>query len=474
MNKYMKRKKAYLIGIKGIAMTALAVFLKEKGYFVTGSDVSDIFPTDSILKKQNIPIKEGFDPKNIDNDYNLVAVTGAHGGMTNPEADEAKKRGLTTLMHGQVLGNLMQNKIGISVCGCHGKTTTSALLAFLLTKARLDPSYIIGTSDINGLGPAGHMGCGDYFVAEADEYMTCPKTDPTPRFLWQNPKIMVITNIEYDHPDAFADIGEVKKAFLSFASKVPNGGLIVACNDNENVREILSQVKNDVLTYGFSPQADFRIKNYSFGDGLSFGNVSYKKLDLGQFMLKIPGKHNLLNALAASIVASHIGISWDKIKETLSLYTGCKRRFEKIGQFGKIYFYDDYAHHPTEIAATISAARGWFTDKRIIVIFQPHTFSRTKALFTEFAKSFINANLAIITDIYSSKREKFDDSVSSKKLVLEMNRFKNNAVFLKNKDAVLSYLSSNIAENDVLITMGAGDIFTWQKEISTFLKEKFV
>ncbi len=468
------KKKAYLIGIKGIAMTALAVFLKEKGYFVTGSDVSDVFPTDEVLTKQNIAVKTGFDPKNIADNYDLVVVTGAHGGMTNPEAVEAKRRGLTTLMHGQALGSLMQEKIGISVCGSHGKTTTSALIAFLLTKEKFNPSYIIGTSDITGLGSAGHFGRGDYFVAEADEYITCPKTDPTPRFLWQNPKILVITNIEYDHPDAFANIEEVKKAFLSFAEKIPDDGLIVACHDNENVREVLSQTKKNVLTYGFSPQADFRIKNISFGDGISFGRVYHQKLDLGQYILKIPGRHNLLNALAASIVASHLGISWDKVRAGLSLYTGCKRRFEKIGEFQNVSFYDDYAHHPTEIRATISAAREWFPTKRIIVVFQPHTFSRTKALFSEFSKAFTMADLAIITDIYSSKREKFDESVSSKQLVLEMNKYKNNAIFLKDKNAVLSYFNSTLHENDMFITMGAGDIFTWQKDISSMLSEKFV
>lgn len=469
----MRKKKAYLIGIKGIAMTALAVYLKQKGYQVTGSDVEDIFPTDEILKKQNIKIRKGFNTQNIDDNYDLVAVTGAHGGMTNPEAVEAKKRGLTTLMNGQALGNIMKENVGISVAGCHGKTTTSALIAFLLVKAGLDPSYIIGTSDINGLGPAGRYGSGNYFIAEADEYMTCPKTDPRPRFLWQNPKILVITNIEYDHPDAFSDIADVKKAFLHFLEKVPNNGLIVACVDNENVRDILSKVKREVLTYGFSPQADFHIKSYSFGEGISFGRVYHEKLDLGDYMLKIPGKHNLLNALAASIVVNQLGLGWDRVKEILKLYTGCKRRFEKLGQFKSVLLYDDYAHHPTEISATISAAREWFPHRRIVVIFQPHTFSRTKALFAEFTKAFTSASLAVITDIYPSKREKFDSTVSSKQLVLEMNRYKNNAVYQKDKEAVLSFLKTNAKDNDLVITMGAGDIFTWQKDLIFLFKEKF-
>lgn len=470
----MKRKKAYLVGIKGIAMTALAVYLTQKGYEVTGSDVPDIFPTDIVLKKLNIKVKKGFQGRNISDDYSYVIVTGAHGGMTNPEAREAQRKGLLTLMNGKALGNMMKENVGISVAGCHGKTTTSSLLAFLLTKAGLDPSYIIGTSDINGLGPAGHFGKGEYFIAEADEYMTCPKTDPTPRFLWQNPKILVITNIEYDHPDAFANLAAVKKAFLSLIERTPPEGLIVACLDNENVRDILPKVKREVLTYGFAPRADFHIKSYSFGEGVSFGRSFHQKLELGDYMLKIPGKHNLLNALAASIVANQLGISWERIKEILKLYTGCKRRFEKIGQFGKVLLYDDYAHHPTEISATIAAAREWFYYRRIIVIFQPHTFSRTKALFVEFSKAFRGADVVILTDIYPSKREKFDSTVSSKQLVMEINRYKNNAVYQKDKKTVLSFLRANTKDNDLIITMGAGDIFTWQKDLAGILKEKFL
>lgn len=466
----MKRNKAYLVGIKGVAMTALAVYLKEKGFVVTGSDVEDQFFTDQVLKKYHIKIKKGFSGENIDKKYDVVVVTGAHGGMTNPEARRARQLGLPVFMHGQFLGQLMSSKEGISVAGCHGKTTTSALVASLLTHAGLDPSYAIGAPYINDLGPAGHFGRGKYFVAEADEYMTCPLTCSLPRFLWQAPKILVFTNIDYDHPDAFANIEETKKAFLDFASKLSDDGVLIACTDDDNVRGLLPLIRRQIVTYGFSPQADYRLENCYFGEGISFMRVSHRGVRLGEFMLKISGKHNLLNALAASIVANLVGIGWDKIKDNLKLFTGSKRRFEKVAQVGGKLLYDDYAHHPSEIVATIIAAKEWFPQKRLVVIFQPHTFSRTKVLLSDFAKAFKAADVVIFTDIYPSFRERFDPTVSSQLLAVEANKYKKNTFYFPNKKKTLFFLGENLSSNDLVLTLGAGDIFLWHEEIIKLLK----
>src|SRR3989344_2056514 len=212
----MKHKTAYFVGIKGVAMTALAVYFQEKGYEVIGSDVAEKFATDNILKKRNIKVNPGFFPDNINKNYDLVVVTGAHGGMTNIEAEKARKMGLSTYMHGEILGKLMNKKKGISISGCHGKTTTSAIVASLLVHSGFNPSYIVGSASINDLGEAGHYGQGEYFVAEADEYMTCPITNKTPRFMWQKPIIVILTNIDYDHPDAFTNLDQVKETFLNF------------------------------------------------------------------------------------------------------------------------------------------------------------------------------------------------------------------------------------------------------------------
>jgi len=461
----MRKKTAYLVGIKGVAMTALAVYLKEKGFSVTGSDVPEEFVTDEILKKNKIPVKKGFSPENIDIKYDLVAVTGAHGGMTNPEATRAKEMGLPVYMHGEILGRLMEEQEGISVAGCHGKTTTSAMLASILVHAGLDPSYAVGTARINDLGNAGHFGHGKFFVAEADEYLTCPFTCRTPRFLWQKPKILLVTNIDYDHPDAYKDIEDVRSAFRKLAENTTDDGTIVACIDNENIVKILPDIGKPVVTYGFSPRAQYRIIKAYFGEGISFMRVIHQGMDLGEFMVKLSGRHNLLNALGAAIAANLAGVGWTEIKEHLKKFSGTKRRLEKIGETRKILFYDDYAHHPNEIIATLEGVKSWFPQRHLVVIFQPHTYSRTKSLFIEFTKAFKAADTVIITDIYPSAREKFDPSINSKMLVKEINKHKNQAVYLPDKEKTIAFLEKNVREGSLILTMGAGDVYIWQKDL---------
>lgn len=465
----MRKKRVYLVGIKGVAMTSLAVYLKERGDFVTGSDIEAEYQTDMILKKYHIEAKKGFSNQNIDKKYDEVIVTGAHGGMTNIEARQALQLKIPTYMHGKYLGMLMRDKFGISISGCHGKTTTSSLISFLLTKSGLNPSYLVGTAEINGLGPGGHFDKSRYLIAEADEYMTCPLTDKTPRFMWQKPKILVITNIEFDHPDAFANIREVKDAFFNFVDNLSDDTLVVACIDDENVRNLLLNIRQTKITYGFSPQADFQIERYHFDQGIGFMRVKSKQLDLGEYMLQIPGRHNLLNSLASLIVGQQVGVSRENIKNYLTQYTGCKRRFEKIGEAGNLLLYDDYAHHPTEVSSTIQAAKEWFKNRRIMVIFQPHTFSRTKALFQEFSKSFIQADYVLITDIFPSAREKEDKSINSHLLTIAINNNRKNAYYIKSKEEALSILNKKIESNDLIITMGAGDIYLWHEDLKNLL-----
>ncbi len=453
-------------------MTALAVYLKDKGYEVTGSDVADVFLTDKILRENKIKVKEGFTETNIDKNYDVTVITGAHGGMTNIEAQQAKKLGIPTYMHGEFLGRLMDGKFGISIAGCHGKTTTSSLISFLLENSGLKPSYAIGTAEINNLGAAGHFGRGKYFVAEADEYMTCPRTDKKPRFLWQNPKILVLTNIEYDHPDEFESIDKVKEAYATFIDKLGDDAIIIACIDNENVADLLVKTDKQVITYGFSPRADFGITHFYFNQGVSFMKVRHGNIDLGEYMLSIPGKHNLANALAGIIVGEQLGINRQIIKENLKSFTGSKRRFEKVGQVKDILLYDDYAHHPSEIVATISAAKQWFNQRRIIVLFQPHTYSRTKILLADFAKSFLQADMALISDIYPSAREEIDTTINSNILAVEANKNKKNAYYMPDKKHALSFLSENVRSTDLIITMGAGDIYRWHEDLQKILLEK--
>jgi len=455
----MEKKNIHFIGIKGVAMTALAIVAKEQGAKVTGSDIEEDFPTSATLQKFKITPLIGFKKENIRGKPDLVVVTGAHGGMNNPEARAASEAGLNVLPHGKALPLFIGKKKTIAVAGSHGKTTCAAMIAHLLLKSGFDPSFAVGCGEIKSLGTPGHAGKGDYFVVEADEYMTDPSGNPTPRFLWLNPLIGVITNIEYDHPDAYPNIDQVKQAFLNFGKKIPPEGLLVAGIDNENVRTILPTINCQKLTYGFSPKADFQIRRVSFGNEKTWFWLRHKKIDLGCFTLAIPGKHNAANALAAGIVASHLGISWEKIRQELATFRGTKRRFEKIAQKEGILFFDDYAHHPTEIKATLEAARAWFANRRIICVFQPHTFSRTKALFSEFSKCFNKADEVIITDIYPSAREKPDPTINSLILVNEIQKHHKKAIYIGKMEEVADYLKNHILPADIILTMGAGDIY---------------
>lgn len=446
-------------------MTALAIVVKEMGAKVTGSDLEEEFPTDELLAKFKITPLVGFKKENLVGKPDLVVVTGAHGGMTNPEAQAAKAMGLEVLMHGQALAKFMEEKKGIAVAGSHGKTTVAAMIAHILKESGLDPSFAVGCGDIKSLGKAGHAGKGEYFVAEADEYVTDPGQDPTPRFFWLTPLIAVMTNIEYDHPDAYSNINQVKQAFLTFGKKVPAGGFLVAGIDNENVRAILPSLSCPILTFGFSPLADYQIIRVSFGNERTWFWLKHKGVDLGQFALSVPGKHNTANAAAAGIVANFLGISWEKIRQNLSSFLGTKRRFEKIAEKGGVAFFDDYAHHPTEIRATLEAARAWFADRRIICVFQPHTFSRTKALFSEFTKCFSGADEVIITDIYPSAREKPDPTINSKILLNEIQKHRKNVCYFGSMNEVVNYLKKELTGGEIVLTMGAGDIYKIHQDL---------
>lgn len=446
-------------------MTALSLYFKEKGYEVTGSDVSDVFSTDETLARFHIPVFEGFDENHILKNYDLVIVTGAHGGIYNIEAKKAKKMGLKVLMHGQALGDVMKEYRGISISGTHGKTTTSSLIASLLTHAGEDPSYVVGTSDILDLSSPGHCGSGEFFVAEADEYMTCPGVDKTPRFLWQHPEVIVITGIEYDHPDAYSDIGEVEDAFGRFIRNLTGKKILIACIDNPSVVSLLKKYKGTSFTYGFSEDAMYKVGSYEFVNGKASFDVFYNGKKIIRLTTSLAGKHNILNVLAASVAAHSAGISWEEIQKNIHHYKGSRRRFEFLKEKGGFRFYDDYAHHPSEIRATLSGARSFFPDSFITVVFQPHTYSRTKSLFSEFARSFADADKVLIAPIYASAREKKDEAVSSELLVAALRKENKDAVYVSDASEAIANIENRNKQKHLVITMGAGDIYTWQGEI---------
>lgn len=454
-------KHIHFVGIKGVGLANLAILAKQKGIKVTGSDVAEVFVTDEVLRENDIGWQVGFSPENISGRPDLVVATAAHGGMTNPEVLAAKERGLTVVTYAQALGMFMEGKEGVSVCGVGGKGSTAALLSSVLTQAGWDPSYIIGVARINPLGCGGHHGVGKYFVAEADDYVACPLTDPTPKFMYQSPRVIIVTNIEYDHPDVYPNFAATKKAFGRFFNKLPKDGFLVANIDNAGVLEVLREFRGRVVTYGFSRQADCSIEDLK----IKPGEISFYLADIGGVKLHLPGRYNVLNATAAAVAARQLGVKGEDITEGLGAFRGIGRRFEHIGKVIGVDLYDDYAHHPQEIENLITAAREWLTGRRLVLIFQPHTFSRTRALFQEFTAALAKADVILLPKIYASAREAFDQTVSSAGLAEVISKVNPKTFSCPEKEDVLKMLGKVIKKGDVVFTVGAGDIFLWHREI---------
>lgn len=462
---WKKIKHIHFVGIKGVAMTALAVWAKGAGFSVTGSDVTDIFPTDEVLAKAHIVVHDGFDSDYIQKKKpDLVIYTGAHEGRENVEVAAAEAADIPAFAHGRALGEIMKNKRQIAVAGSHGKTTTTAMIACILASAGQDPSYAVGCGEIFGLGPPGRFGRSDWFVAEADEYVTDPHHDMTPRFLWQKPEILVVTNIDFDHPDVYASLEDVQKAFFQLSQLQQGIRITVVNSDDAPSRLLMQNNRNEIMTYGFSPKAGYFISHVGFGEKRTFFTLYEKGMLIGDFSLKVPGRHNAANAAAAAAATRSIGLSWDAIRKGLLAFGGTRRRFEEIGKAQGIVVYDDYAHHPREIQATLAAARAWYPKKRIISIFQPHTYSRTKALLTDFTGSFRSSDVVVISDIYASAREKDTLGITSRDLVRSLETRQGNVQYQKNYKAVSAFLKKEALSGDVILFMGAGDISGWGKQ----------
>lgn len=442
-------KQVYFVGIKGVAMAALAIYCKERGMKVRGCDTEEEFPTDEELGKANVPIDIGFDP-NFVKKPDLLIYTGAHGGRDNPVVQKALELGIESLAHGKALGRFMEGKRQVTVAGSHGKTTTAAMIATILKQK--DASYAVGCGSIFG-GPAGHFGKGDFFVAEGDEYVTEPGHDDTPRFLWQTPEILVVTNIDFDHPDVYHDLSEVQEAFVSLQKK---SSYTIVNADDGNSKILLGS------TFGFSARADFHITHVAIGRERMFFTLTQQGISLGEFALKVPGRHNVANAAAAIAATCSLGLSVDEIRKGLLAFGGTKRRFEKIGEARGVMYYDDYAHHPAEIAATLRAARDWYPERKIIAVFQPHTYSRTKALMNDFSRAFSDADTAILTDIYASARESDTLGITGKTLFEETLKHHRNVLY---GSRVEDLLDLEATPKSVVIFMGAGDIYNWGRKI---------
>jgi UDP-N-acetylmuramate--alanine ligase len=448
-------KKVYVIGIKGSGVIGVVEILKAGGVEVSGSDTEEKFFTDEILQKNQIKYFEKFSTKNIPDDVDLVVYSTAYNETNNIEFQEALKRKLAMISYPEFLAFLFNEKYGIAICGTHGKTTTSAMLAHILKEIGMDPSAIIGGRVMNWEGNA-LAGKGEFFVAEADEFQN--------KLRLYNPKAVVLTSLDWDHPDTYPDFSEYKKAFKDFVVRIPKIGFLLAWGDSVDTLEVSREASCSVLTYGFSKECDYSISSDEFRKF----NITYHKKDLGEFVINLVGKHNLLNACVVVAVCHKLNLDLEKVRKALGTFSGTKRRFEYIGERNGAILIDDYGHHPEEIRATLKGAREIYVDKNIWAVFHPHSYSRTEALLQEFSQSFDSANRVIVLDIYGSAREN-SGKVCSEDLVKLINRFdRNKAEYIKTIEEAVDFLKDKIGSEDVVIAIGAGNVW----EVADKLKEE--
>ncbi len=435
----------YIVGIKGVGMTALAQLLQTKGFMVEGSDVDEPFFTDAVLSAHHIPVHVGFRAENIPNNTDAVLYSTAYS-LQHPELQEAQRRALPIYTYPQILGMLFSDADGIAVAGSHGKTTTTALLGVILKSAGLDPSVIVGSHVLDFQGNA-LIGTSKYLVAETDEYQN--------KFTMYKPKHLIITNIEYDHPDFFPSEESYVRAFSEFLEKVPPEGHLVLGLDSQHVRDLRRALSRPSVTFGVSKEADFCLHNCRWqGDRQYFTIV--EKGEHIPATLALPGIPNALNATAAAGFARAMGVEWPIIQKALSSFRGIARRFEWKGSYRGAPIIDDYAHHPTEIAAAISAARQRFSKNRLVVVFQPHTYSRTKALLDEFAQA-LRADLVFVLEVYASAREK-EATVPSREIVKKIGSHAS-ARYLATQEDALAAVQETLQAGDTLLLLGAGDVW---------------
>lgn len=448
MKNLEKKQKIHFVGIGGAGTSVLARLYKYWGNEVSGSDEDDGFYTKS-LKDEGIKVYNKFNTKNISKELDLVIYSTAFN-TNNLEISEAKKKGIKTLSYPEALGEITKNFFTIAVCGTHGKTTTTGFLAHCLSACKKDPTAIIGAPVINWKNSGFLAGKGDLFVFEADEYQN--------KLSFYFPNVVILTSIDYDHPDFFENFAEYKKVFADFIEKIPKQGYLIACGNDRDVLDVIKKAKCQVITYGTKYNLDVHLIERKTENSKQKIEFSFKG-EVYKIETHLLGLHNALNAVASWITSFLITGYVELSKKGIYDFAGTKRRLENKGIFNGAILFDDYAHHPEEIRATLSTLRENFSQKRIIVAFHPHTFSRTKILLDSFARMLDLADKIIVLDIYGSAREK-QGGVSSQELVDEINQgIQNKASNLKNIEELANFMRKNLTENDVFVTLGAGDIY---------------
>ncbi len=455
------KKHYHLIGIGGIGMGTLASLLLAKGYKVSGSDLKDNELTVQ-LKKGGAAITISHHASNVQKPDYVVYSSAIR--VNNPELIESVSRNIPVLKRAEVLAQLVNEQIGVTIAGAHGKTTTTSMISSLLINAGLEPTTAVGGIINNGASYNANLGQGKYFVAEVDE------SDGT--FLYFNPHYSIITNIDFEHVDYYKNWDGILAAYRKFISCTVKGGCLIACGEDIRLKEMVREAGVDAIFYGLSSAFDVYAKNIVTDGFYSRFECWTRDGKFGDFQLSVPGQHNVLNALACIALGQRLGVSVAVITQTLKEFTGVKRRFQLKGSVGGVMVVDDYGHHPTEIKATLAAAR-LFEGKRIITVFQPHRFSRTKFLLDEFVDSLRATDELVLTDIYAAS-EKPTDGISTVVLFDKIKKtLGTKAMYLK-KEEILDYLKERVQSGDMVLFLGAGDIYHLSDELVRALQAKSV
>jgi UDP-N-acetylmuramate--alanine ligase len=448
---YGKIKRIHFVGIGGIGMSGIAEVLLNMGYEISGSDIGES-ATVKRLKDLGADITIGHSADNIEGSG--VVVISSAIRADNPEVLRAKEINIPVISRAEMLAELMRLRYGIAVAGSHGKTTTTSMTAAVLSYGKLDPTIVVG-GKVKAMGTNARLGKGDFMVVEADE------SDGS--FLRLSPVISVLTNIDEEHMDYYKDMDELENAFMTFLDKIPFYGLSVLCIDCPRTKELSKDFKKRFITYGFDEEAELRAEDVTISGFETRFNVFLKDSHLGSVTLHVPGRHNAQNALAAIAVGMELGMSFEDVARGLSEFKGIDRRLQVKGEGRGVTVIDDYAHHPREIEVTISAVKE-SQSGRVVVIFQPHRYSRTKLLFEEFVEVLSRADMLYIMDIYSAGEDPID-GITSQKLFQSLKETGHQNVQYLNGDNIVSSVIDNLKPQDVVLTLGAGNVWAVGEKI---------
>lgn len=458
---YQKNKHIHFVGIGGIGMSGIAELLLNLGYTVSGSDLHDTAITRNLAALGGI-IHQGHQAEWIAGAN--VVVTSSAISADNPEVVRAREQGIPVIMRAEMLAELMRlKKYGIAIAGSHGKTSTTSMVAWMLADAGLDPTIVVG-GKVDALGGNAKLGQGEFLVAEADE------SDGS--FLKLSPVLEVVTNIDLEHLDYYRDLDHIKDTFLQFIDKVPFYGAAIICLDDPGVADILPSIRKRTITYGLTPQADLHGEDIYWQDGRVHFTVRNRDGELGPIDVAPPGLHNVYNALAVVAVGLELELPFARIQSALRSFAGVQRRMEKKGEVGGITVVDDYGHHPTEIRATLAAIKKAWPEKRLVVCFQPHRYTRTKGLFKEFQTCFHRADVLVMSEIYAASEQPIDGVSGRSLLAAVIQHGQRQTRFIASVEGMAEELLPMLGEGDLVLTLGAGNIVKVGEELVELLGKR--